>query len=156
MLARDVDRPHEDVHPRARPQPSVAVQIHEHFEHFRIDKQIIFQVAQALWSGFVGIFALGVFVFFGVAPLLMGVALRSNEEYPAWTGPAAIVGGAIGMVLGVILAFIPISFTTYAILFGTSSSLLAAWMTMAGVLIWRANAVAPAIEVRRVEATGAR
>src|SRR5689334_21124702 len=47
------------------------------------DKQIIFQVAQALWSGFVGIFALGVFVFFGVAPLLMGVALRSNDEYPA-------------------------------------------------------------------------
>jgi hypothetical protein len=101
------------------------------------EQQMIFQVAQALWSAFVGIFALGVFVFFGCAPLVFGVALRSQDSYPAWLGYAALLGGAIGMVLGVTLAFVPITFFTYAALFGASSTLLAAWISVAGFHIWR-------------------
>jgi hypothetical protein len=101
------------------------------------EQQMIFHVAQALWSAFVGIFALGVFVFFGCAPLLFGVALRSQTFYPAWLSYAALLGGAVGMVLGAILAFVPISFFTYAALFGPSSSLLAVWMSVAGIYLWR-------------------
>jgi hypothetical protein len=103
------------------------------------DQRMIFHVAQALWSGFIGIFALGVFVFFGCAPVLFGVAFRNHDAFPGWISHAALVGGAIGMALGVILAFVPITFLTYAILFGTSSSLLAVWMTTAGIYVWRSN-----------------
>jgi hypothetical protein len=106
------------------------------------DQQIIFHVAQALWSAFVGIFALGVFVFFGCAPLLFGVAFRSQDVYPGWLSHAAVLGGVIGMALGVILAFVPITFPTYAVLFGASSSLLAAWLIAAGIHMWRVNSPA--------------
>jgi hypothetical protein len=106
------------------------------------DQQMILHVAQALWSAFVGIFALGVFVFFGCAPLLFGAAFRSQDGYPGWLSHAAILGGIIGMVLGVILAFVPIPFSTYAVLFGASSSLLAAWLMTAGVYMWRSNSPA--------------
>ena len=101
------------------------------------DQQMIFHVAQALWSAFVGIFALGVFVFFGCAPLVAGLGLRHEPHIARWLAPAAIAGGIVGLALGVVLAFVPITFGTYAMVFGTSSSLLAAWMTGAGLHIWR-------------------
>jgi len=101
------------------------------------DQQMFFVAAQALWAAFVGIFALGVFLFFGCAPLLFGVAFRRHDGIPRWLSPAAVLGGAIGMATGAILAFVPITFTTYAALFGTSSSLLALWTARAGFHLWR-------------------
>jgi hypothetical protein len=101
------------------------------------DQGTVFQIAQALFGAFIGIFALAVFVFFGCVPLLYGTAFLSGGAYPRWVGLAAIAGGLIGIPLGLALAFSWISSLTYMVLFGTSATFFAVWVIAAGVLLWR-------------------
>lgn len=101
------------------------------------EQQMIFHTAQALWSTFIGIFAVGVFVYFGCAPVLYGAAFFTSDVFPRWLGYAAVAGGLLGMGLGVTLAFVSISFTTYAVFFGASSGLLSLWLIAAGLRLWR-------------------
>jgi len=101
------------------------------------DQGTIFLIAQALFSAFVGIFALAVFVFFGCVPILYGLAFLTSRAYPRWMGFAAIAGGLIGLPLGMALAFSWITSLTYMILFGTSATFFAAWVIGAGALLWR-------------------
>jgi hypothetical protein len=101
------------------------------------DQATIFHIAQALFSAFIGMFALAVFVYFGCVPLLYGTAFLTSGAYPRWVGLAAIAGGLIGIPLGMALAFSWITSLTYMILFGTSATFFAIWVIAAGVLLWR-------------------
>ncbi len=107
------------------------------------DQGAIFQVAQGLFTAFLGMFALAVFVFFGCVPLLYGIAFLTSRTYSRWMGVTAIAGAAIGFPLGVALAFSWITSLTYMVLFGVTSTLFATWGVAAGAQLWRRTA-APA------------
>jgi hypothetical protein len=101
------------------------------------DQRTLFQIAQALFSAFIGMFALAVFVFFGCVPLLYGTAFLTGRVYPRWIGIAAIAGGLVGLPLGMALAFAWITSLVYMILFGISATLFAIWVIAAGIVLWR-------------------
>lgn len=101
------------------------------------DQAALFQAAQVLWSGFVGIFALAVFIYFGCSPLLYAMAFRSGNLYPRWLGIVAGAGGMCGLVLGFLLAFFTIPFWTFGAMFFVTGVLDATWVFTACLLIWR-------------------
>jgi hypothetical protein len=97
----------------------------------------LFAAARGVWSAFLGMFALGVFSYFGCMPLFYGAALRRCTNYPRWLGYVAHAGGLVGMALGAILAFVTITFSTFAILFGITTTLFSFWVVVAGATLWR-------------------
>jgi hypothetical protein len=100
------------------------------------DQGAYFLVARGLWNAFLGIFALGVFSYFGLLPFFYGAAIRRATIYPRWLGLVAYAGGLVGLVLGLLLAFVTITFQTFQILFGTSATLFSVWVAWCGVCLW--------------------
>ncbi len=103
------------------------------------DKEVPFAVAEAVqlvgWAGG-GIFDWGWVVFFGVAPILYGLAIALTDLYPRWLGWVAVVGGVgavpvgIGLFLQGLTLAGTIAFTAFAAVVNVS-------LLVMGVLMWR-------------------
>ncbi len=72
----------------------------------------------------------------GLTATLYGVALLGDETYPKWFAGLAIVGGALTMVAGVVMAYTGFSGLVMAINM-PANLLLLVWMLALGGLMWR-------------------
>lgn len=82
------------------------------------------------------IFSLFIAVFLGLAPMMAGYAATRSPAYPAWLGWGAVLGGAGGLVTGLIQAYTGIGSST---ILGITifSGILTVWAIAAGYLMWR-------------------
>ncbi len=76
--------------------------------------------------------------FFGVAPILGGMALWTDGSYPRWVGGLGIAGGVIGVAAG-ITNFLAGEVTDFGfvVLFTISSVLVTVWFLALSVALWR-------------------
>jgi hypothetical protein len=83
------------------------------------------------------------FTFFGLTPVLFGVAVLKSAEYPRWLGYLAVGAGALGLITGSIQFMNGISPLTANILFPISSLAFTVWALVMGWTLWkRSEAVA--------------
>jgi hypothetical protein len=110
---------------------------------------VAYQANQALWSVFFGVFAVALFLYFGVTAFLYAVAMLVSRAYPRWLGWVAGGAGLLGGFLGVLLALQggSISFLLYTALFAGTTIPFTVWITAAGLYLWRRTA-APAGRLR--------
>ena len=85
------------------------------------------------WMLFVG--AIG--LFFGLTPLLYGIAVLTGDEYPSWLGYVAVLAGLVGVVTGTIVFYDGFSTLTDNVLFPISSLLFTAWIGIMGYTLWQ-------------------
>jgi hypothetical protein len=90
----------------------------------------VVETVRALFTASIG-------AFFGVTPLLFGVAVVSSDVYPKWLGYVALVAGALGFVTAIIQAFNGLSTFTTLIMFPVASVIFTLWLLYMGVLLWR-------------------
>lgn len=95
-------------------------------------------VAEGLFVGLIG-------SFFGLTPILFGVAVLSGDDYPGWMGWVAVFAGTVGLVAGSIIFFDGFSSLTIEVLFPIASLLFTVWIGVMGFLLWQ-KASAPAGE----------
>lgn len=81
---------------------------------------------------FVGLMA----SFFGVTPVLYGVAVLTGDDYPTWLGWVAVLAGLLGLVTSTIIFFDGFSDTTVYVLFPIASLLATLWIGVMGWLLW--------------------
>ena len=81
--------------------------------------------------------------FFGLTPILYGVAVVTGDEYPGWLGWVAILAGIVGVVTGTIIFYDGFSTLTDVVLFPIASILFTAWVGIMGYTLWQ-RASAPA------------
>jgi hypothetical protein len=79
-------------------------------------------------------FSMTVFGLFGATQLLYGLAMRESKMYPAWVGPAAIVGGTIGLVSGAWMWMVGLNIVNFLVMFTITSVVLTVWLIVAS---WR-------------------
>lgn len=83
------------------------------------------------------------FTFFGLTPVLFGVAVLNSAEYPKWLGYLAVGAGLLGLVTGSIQFLNGISALTANFLFPISSLAFSVWALVMGWTLWkRSEAVA--------------
>ncbi|HEX2259231.1 MAG TPA: hypothetical protein VHJ40_05745 [Actinomycetota bacterium] len=82
-----------------------------------------------------------IFVFFGLTPLLYGVAVLGSDEYPKGLGYLPIASGVLGLVAGSIQFMSGISQLTASILFPISSVATTVWLLLMGWYLWKRSAV---------------
>lgn len=83
-----------------------------------------------------------IFVFFGITPLLYGVAVLGSDEYPKGLGYLAIGSGLLGLVAGSMQFLGGISQLTASVLFPISSLATTVWLLLMGWYLWKRSAVA--------------
>lgn len=110
------------------------------------DKEVPFAVAEAMFLISADFGSWGSVVFFGVAPILFGLAIALTDLYPKWLGWLAVVGGvgAVSIGAGMFLQGLSlvgtIAFTAFGMLVTVS-------LLVIGVLMWRrAGAMAKSVE----------
>jgi hypothetical protein len=81
-------------------------------------------------------------LFFGVMPIVSGMALWTDGSYPRWVAGVAIVAGIIGLAAGTI-NFLAGEVTDFAfvVLFTVASVLVTVWFLALSVLLWRRSEV---------------
>lgn len=85
----------------------------------------------------VAMFTVFIIVLFGVAPILLGVALLGSAVYPRWVGWLALVAGALGLFTGFLQAATSIEPLTANILFPIASVGFTVVVIAAGLTLWR-------------------
>lgn len=75
--------------------------------------------------------------FFGLTPILFGIAVLSGDDYPGWMGWVAIVAGVIGIVTASIMFFDGLSSFTIEVLFPIASLVFTLWIGVMGYLLWQ-------------------
>lgn len=75
-------------------------------------------------------------ILFGLTACLYGVALFPVRTYSQWLSGIAVIGGALTMVAGVVMAYTGFSSITMTINM-PASFLLLVWMFILGVIMWR-------------------
>lgn len=83
-----------------------------------------------------GLFVATVGSFFGVTPVLYGIAVATGDDYPTWMGWWAIVAGGLGLVTASIIFFTEFSAFTVTVLFPIASLLFTLWIGIAGYMLW--------------------
>ena len=101
-------------------------------------KTTIAATADAMAGFETALFVGGQLTFFGVAPIVGGMALWTDGTYPRWVAGLAVVGGIIGFAAGTI-NFLAGEITDFAfiVLFTISSVLVTVWFLALSVLLWR-------------------
>ena len=100
------------------------------------DKAVPFAVAEAMYLISQDIFSWGWVVFYGVAPILFGLAIALTDFYPKWLGWVAVVGGVGNAFIGIVLFSQGWSQVTN-IVFNVFAFMLTLWLLVMGVLMWR-------------------
>ena len=100
------------------------------------DQEVAFAVAEAMFLVSADFGSWGSIVFFGVAPILFGLAIALTDLYPRWLGWVAVVGGVGAVPAGIVLFLQGLSlagtiaFTAFAVVVNVS-------LLVMGVLMWR-------------------
>lgn len=94
------------------------------------------QVTLALFTGLM-------LTFFGVTPLLFGIAVLNSDAYPKWLGYVPVLSGLLGLLTGSIQFLNGISPLTANVLFPISSIVFTLWWLVMGWRLWQRSA-APA------------
>ena len=77
-------------------------------------------------------------LFLGLAPLLIGLAMMANRQYPSWLSMLGIVGGLICVVVGMV-NLVRDDQSTLNIPFLVGSLLVTAWIIASGALLMRGD-----------------
>ncbi|HEX2089906.1 MAG TPA: DUF4386 family protein [Actinomycetota bacterium] len=82
-------------------------------------------------------------LFFGVTPIVAGMALWTDGTYPRWVAVVGIIGGIAGVLAGAI-NFLAGAVTTFAfnVIFTPASFLITVWFLALSVLLWRRSQTA--------------
>ena len=100
------------------------------------DKEGPCAVAEAMLLVSVDINSWGSVVFYGVAPILFGLAIALTDLYPKWLGWVAVVGGVGAVSMGIVL-FLQGLFLAATIGFSAFAAVVTFWLLTMGVLMWR-------------------
>ena len=100
------------------------------------DKEVPFAVAKATILVSFDIGSWGNLVFYGVAPILYGLAISLTGIYPKWVGWVAVVGGVGGVLIQIVQFSQGVSQVTIGV-YGTSLLVVTLWLVVMGVLMWR-------------------
>ncbi|MEA2451792.1 MAG: hypothetical protein QOG04_502 [Actinomycetota bacterium] len=98
-----------------------------------------FAAANALMEINSGLLGASIALLFGVAPLLLGMAVMSGGGYPKALGQVALVGGALGLLDALLLAFQGFTKLSVLILFPITSVLSTIVLTWAAWELWTKN-----------------
>ena len=96
------------------------------------DKGAALVTAQAFDAVNLGIFSMWITLFFGLAPVLIGLAIVISDVYPKWLGWAAIVVGLGSVAAGLNEAFIGGADFLFVFVL-----LVFLWLVVMGVFLWR-------------------
>lgn len=105
---------------------------------------MVFEIGTALFTSAIA-------SFFGLMPIVFGVAILSGREHPPWLGWVPIVSGIVGIVTATIQYFDGLSNTTTNVLFPISSILLTIWVFVVGWRLWQTTATAAPAAAARPE-----
>lgn len=90
------------------------------------------------------LFSVTVIGLLGLAPLLYGMALRSDGTYAAWIGTVAIIGGVLGLVSGSWMWLSgELNVGNFLILFTLASLAFAVWLLAASLGLYRRTQATP-------------
>ncbi len=106
------------------------------------DKEVPFAVAEATVLISFDIGSWGNLVFYGVAPILYGLAIALTGIYPKWLGWVAVAGGVGGVLIQTVQFSQGVSQVTSGV-YVASFLVVNLWLVVIGVLMWR-RAGAPA------------
>lgn len=110
------------------------------------DKEVAFAVVEAMFLVSIDINSWGSVVFFGVAPILFGLAIALTDLYPKWLGWVAVVGGVGAVSMGIVL-FLQGLTLAGTIGFTAFGGVVTVSLLVMGVLMWRrAGAAAKSVE----------
>ena len=113
-------------------------------EWAKTQSEVSLATATAVGQVTLSLFTALIFVFFGVTPVLYGVAILSSAEYPKWLGHLPLASGSLGLVTASIQFLAGVSLLTATVLFPISSLITTIWLFLMGVQLWRrSNAPAP-------------
>ena len=100
------------------------------------DKEVPFAVAKATILVSFDIGSWGNLVFYGVAPILYGLAISLTGIYPKWLGWVAVVGGVGGVLIQIVQFSQGVSLVTSGV-YVASFLVVNLWLVVMGVLMWR-------------------
>jgi hypothetical protein len=95
-----------------------------------------FASADALARMGTSLFGLWQVVLLGFAPLLYGMAVRGVAALPRWLSPLAFVGGALGLLGGLIQLIAGFTVFGFLVIFSVASAALTVWAIVAGLRLW--------------------
>lgn len=91
-----------------------------------------------------GVFVAGIGTFFGVLPVLFGVAVLTGDDYPNWLAWLAIGAGLLGIVTSSMIFFDGLTETTTNVLFPIASVAFTVWIGSMSFLLWQKAGATPA------------
>ena len=100
------------------------------------DKEVPFAVAEAAVLVSFDIGSWGNLVFYGVAPILYGLAIALTGLYPKWLGWVAVVGGVGGVLIQIVQFSQGVSQVTSSV-YVAFFLVVTLWLLVMGVLMWR-------------------
>ena len=100
------------------------------------DKEVPFAVAEATILVSFDIGSWGNLIFYGVAPILYGLAIALTGLYPKWLGWVAVVGGVGGVLIQMVQFSQGVSQVTSTV-YVASFLVVTLWLVVMGVLMWR-------------------
>lgn len=85
------------------------------------------------------LFTVGVLMYFGISPLLLGKAVLTSGSYPKALGQVSLVAGALGCLAALLIWIQGLTMFNSVILFPISSVLGTAVLIWAGWELWKSN-----------------
>jgi hypothetical protein len=86
-----------------------------------------------------GVFVAAVGSFFGLLPVLFGLAVLTGDDYPSWLGWLAVGSGLLGVVTSTMIFFDGVTETSGNVLFPITSVAFTVWIGSMSYLLWQKN-----------------
>ena len=90
--------------------------------------------------------------FFGVTPIVYGIAVLGSDEHPKWLGYLAIASGLLGLLAGSIQFFNGPTPLTASVIFPIGSVAFTLWGVVMGARLWKRSSEAPSPTARAAAA----
>ena len=100
------------------------------------DNEVPLAVAEAALLVSFDIGSWGNLVFYGVAPILYGLAIALTDLYPKWLGWVAVIGGVGGVLIQIVQFSQGVSQVTASV-YVAFFLVVTLWLLVMGVLMWR-------------------
>ena len=100
------------------------------------DNEVPLAVAEAALLVSFDIGSWGNLVFYGVAPILYGLAIALTGLYPKWLGWVAVIGGVGGVLIQIVQFSQGVSQVTASV-YVAFFLVVTLWLLVMGVLMWR-------------------